>query len=192
MVDEQSTQDRAAAAAEALASEGVAVTARTVQQRARVSMSVAAAVAREWNKQQAAARAIPEVPTQVLARVDAIWREAVEAARTEHEAERDGWAARLAASEEERAGLVEDVDRIEAERAAERDAARAEADELRSHIAALDAELTAQKEAAAAAATSVAAAESRAAEAENRAAAAEGVVSGLREALAALSPKSDG
>jgi hypothetical protein len=189
---EQSTQERAQAAAEALDAEGATVTARTVQQRARVSMTVAAAVAREWNKQQAAARAVPEVPAQVLARVDAIWREAVEAARAEHEAERDGWAARLASSEEERAGLNEDLERIEAERAEEQSAARAEADELRSHIAALDAELAAQKEAAAEAASAAAAAETRAVDAETRTAAAEGVVAGLREALAALATKSDG
>lgn len=179
---ETSTQERATAAAEALSAEGTPVTARTVQQRARVSMSVAAAVAREWNAKEAAARAIPEVPAQVLARVDAIWREAVEAARTEHDTEREGWAARIAAGEEERAGLTEELERIEAEHSEEHAAAQAAADELHARIAAHEADAAEHAAAATSAAAAVAAAEARAS-------AAEGVAAGLREALSALTAK---
>lgn len=181
-MEQEKSQQRAAEAAEALAAEGSPVTARTVQQRARVGMAAAAAAAREWNKQVAAAREIPEVPGPVLARVDAIWREAVEAARAEHEADREGWTARLGASEEERAGLIEEAQRVAQSHAEALAVAEAEATAARERIAALEAAAQKQQEDAEKAAAALAAAEARAATAE-------GSMAGLREALAALAPK---
>lgn len=175
---ENTPEERAAAAAEALAAEGAAVTARGVQQRALVGMNVASPAAREWNARQAQARDVPPLPTSVVARTEALWREAVEAARAEHQVERDGWAARLKVVEDERDGALEDV--TSAQEAIEQATARI-------------AELEAAAQQAVAVATQAQArtgvAEVRAAEAEARAAAAEGVAAGLREALSALSSK---
>lgn len=168
---EKTPQERAAEAAEALAAEGNPVTARAVQQRAQVSMNVASPVAREWNEAQAQSREVPPVPDSVTLRVQGLWREAVEAARGEHQVERDGWAARLASAEEERDGALEDVGR-----------AQAQLDAAATRIAELEA-LVEQVRA------TVGEAEARTAAAETRASAAEGVAVGLREALTALAQK---
>ncbi|MBS1673148.1 MAG: DNA-binding protein [Actinobacteria bacterium] len=189
MSEQLTVQQRAEAAAEALAAEGSPVTARTVRQRARVNMSVAAAVARAWNEREAESREVPAMPDAVLARMEGLWREAVAAARDEHQAERDGWAAQLAAVEAERDALGEDVDRAEAERDEAVAAAEELGEELRSRISDLERQLEAERASLATAAAATAAA-------EGRAAAAEGVAEGLREgvaelraALAALTPK---
>lgn len=179
---EQTSQQRAEQAAEELAAGGTAVTARTVRQRAKVDMAVAAAVARAWKEREAQARDVPAMPETVLTRMEGAWRDAVFAAREEFQTERDGWATRIEEIGAERDGLAEDVDRAEKERDAAQETARIEAEELRAKIAGLEEEL-ARATAAAEQATAATA------EAETRAATAEGVTAGLREALAALTPK---
>lgn len=166
---EATPRERAEDAAEALAAEGAAVTARAVQQRAQVGMNVASPVAREWNARQSQSRDLPPLPNSVLARINAVWGEAVEAARVEHQAERDGWVARLAEVEDERDGAIDDVTRCQEELA---------------QAAARIAELEQALEQAQGATTQ---AQVNAAAAEARASSAEGVAAGLREALSALS-----
>ncbi len=190
MGEQQTSQQRAEAAAEALAAEGSPVTARTVRQRARVDMGAAAAAARAWKEREAELRDVPAMPDAVLARMEGVWREAFSAARDEHQAERDGWAAQLAAVEAERDALGEDVDRAEAERDEARAAGETVAEELRARITQLENQFAAERATAEASAVAAAAAEARAI-------AAEGVAEGLREgsaelraALAALTPKS--
>lgn len=168
---EQTPEERATAAAEALAAEGFPVTARAVQQRAQVGMNVASPVARDWNARQALARKVPPLPDSVAVRVQGLWREAVEAARAEHDAERDGWAAQLKNFEDERDGALDEARSAQQEL----DRANARISELEGVVEQVRG-VTAE-------------AERRVVESEARAAAAEGVAVGLREALVALSPK---
>jgi|SRR5665647_491466 hypothetical protein len=175
---DKTPDERAAAAAEALAAEGAAVTARAVQQRARVDMNVASPAAREWNARQAQAREVPPLPDSVEVRIQGMWREAVEAARAEHQVERDGWAARIKVVEDDRDGALEDATRI-----------RGELDRATARNAELEEALEQALAAASQAQARTAAAEAHAAAAEARAAAAEGVAAGLREGLSALSSK---
>lgn len=170
---EQTPEERATAAVEALAAEGSPVTARAVQQRAQVGMNVASPAARNWNAQQARAREVPPLPDSVAIRVQGLWREAVEAARSEHQAERDGWAAQLKNVEDERDGALDDAS-----------SAQHELDRASARIA----ELEVIVERAHAVTTE---AERRAVASEARAATAEGVADGLREALATLSSKTN-
>lgn len=165
---EQTPREKADAAAEALAAEGLDVTARAVRERAGVRMTVAVEAAREWGQQQTAAVTAPDVPDVVATRFEAIWREAWQAARAEFDAERAGLAAKVAAAAEERDRLVNDIEHLEAER----DQAAQQAEALRT-------KLTAAEQTHAAALK----------EAENRATGAEGLAAGLREALAALAAK---
>jgi hypothetical protein len=169
---DKTPEERAAEAAEALAAEGAAVTARSVQQRARVNMNVAAPVARDWKAQEAQAREVPPPPDPVVRRFLALWREAVESSRAEHQVERDGWAGRIKVLEDERDGAFEDVT-----------SAQQELDRATARIAE-QAETVEQALAAAAQARAATTA------AETRAAVAEGVAAALREALAAVSPVS--
>lgn len=189
MSEQQTVQQRAEAAAEALAAEGSPVTARTVRERSRVNMSVATAAARAWNEREAQAREVPAMPDAVLTRMEGVWREAFAAARDEHQAERDGWAAQLAAAEAERDALGEDVDRAEAERDEARAAAEALGEELRARIADLENQVATERAAAEASAIATAAAEARASAAEGVAAGLREGVTELRAALAALTPK---
>lgn len=168
MTGSATPEQRALAAAEAIAAGGDPVTARGVQQLARVGMKVATPVARAWNEQHSGMPAATPVPDQVRVRFEAMWREAVHAAGAAHASEVEEWTARLAASQE-------DLDRVA------------------THLAGLEAELAAAQVRAAEAQAQtdqvraeLRAAEAVAARAENRAAAAEGLVAGLREALAAL------
>ena len=171
---ELTPDERAVAATAALAAGGDQVTARAVQQAARVNMSVAARAAREWNEQQAHARQVPPPPDALLLRLQGIWREAVELARAEHEAERDGWAAKLKNAEDERDGALEEAE-------AERLHAQDELARACARIAELEAAVDQARAEAVRAGERISAAESRAS-------AAEGVSVGLREALAALTP----
>lgn len=182
MVDQQTPQQKAEAAAEALAAKGTAVTARAVRERARVDMKVATAAAKAWKERDAELREIPAAPDTVLTRMDALWREAVMAARGEHQAERDGWAAQMSEAEEEREALGEDIDRAEKERDKAIADAKAQAEDLQAQIAELKKQLADAQESAKTAAAGTAAAEARAN-------AAEGIAQGLREALTALAPK---
>ncbi|MBK8460146.1 MAG: DNA-binding protein [Micropruina sp.] len=168
---EHTPEERAAAAAEELAAEGFPVTARAVQQRAQVGMGVASPAARDWNARQAHTRKVPPLPDSVAVRVQGLWREAIEAARAEHQAERDGWASQLKNVEDERDGALDEAS-----------GAQQELDRANAHISELEVIVEQIR-------GMTAEAERRAVASEARAAAAEGVAVGLREALTALSPK---
>lgn len=125
MTSLQQDDPRAAAlaAAEALAAEGSAVTARAVRERASVQMSVAAEVAREWKAREIAMAAVPAIPEVVQTRLAGVWAEAVQAARAEHERAVEGWRAEVERIEAERHEAIAAAD--EATAAAERDAEQA-------------------------------------------------------------------
>lgn len=171
-------QRRAAEAAEQLAAEGKPVTNRTVRERARVAMAVAAEAARVWNENAEQGADIPDAPDSFRIRLNGIWRAAYVAAREEFDTERDVLTGRLRAAEDENQALVKDlteaeaqIDQSRAERDADREQAQRDSDELRARIAELEAERDA---------------------ATRAVSAAEGVAAGLREALAALNtPTSD-
>ncbi len=168
----KSPAQRAAEAAEALAAQGHAVTARAVKQTAKVMTDVAAAAAREWNETQASRMAVPDAPSAWTARVDALWPEAYRVAHQAFDDERSGLLARLTAAEAERDETAADLDRVEAERDQARREIVSMAEEVREARAA---EVEAQR----------LAAEAHAA-AQVRVAAAEGQAEGLRQALAQM------
>ena len=158
MTEQQTPEQRAAEAAEALAAGGAAVTARAVRERSGVRMTVAAEAARSWNEREAQAEAVPDPPATVEARFLALWREAVAAARGEFVEARTGWQTKLEQANAERDAAAEEVERAEAERdaVAERleDASRMHASAYEALTAARDearAETAAAREQAAAA-----------------------------------------
>ncbi|SDL34339.1 replication region DNA-binding N-term [Nocardioides sp. YR527] len=106
---------KAAGAAEALAAEGVAVTARAVRERSGVRMAIAADAARSWNEREAEQREAPAIPEAVQARFDALWREAFTAARKEFDEAVAGWKAKLQRADEERDQLTVAVEEAEKE-----------------------------------------------------------------------------
>jgi hypothetical protein len=177
---EKTPQERAMEAAEQLAAEGRAVTARAVRELAHVSMDVAAPVAKSWNDQQVQAREVPAVPDLVRVRMDALWREAFEAARAQHQAERDGWAANIKALKAERDDTIADTIKVEKER-----------DQLNTRITELEAALQQALDAAAQAQAAVLEAQARTTAAEAATIAAEAVASALQNAFAALSPRTE-
>ena len=106
--------ERARIAADELSVEGEVVTARAVRSKAEVSMAVAVQIAREWKTAAETERAIPEIPGRVQVRVEGLWKEAVDVAREEFEAERQGWQVRLEEVGQERDELVKDATKLEA------------------------------------------------------------------------------
>lgn len=124
-MNEQTPEEKALAAAEALAAGGTSVTARAVREASGVRMAVATEAARSWNDAAAAQGAVPEVPEAVRRRFDAVWTEAYGAARAEFDEARAGWEARVSRLETESAELVKAVE--EAEQEAERVSAAAAA-----------------------------------------------------------------
>ena len=100
--------ERARIAADELTAAGETVTARAVREKAGVSMTVAAQVAREWKTSAEAERSIPEIPKRVQVRVEGLWKEAIDTVRDEFEVERKGWQSRLEETTEERDGLIKD------------------------------------------------------------------------------------
>lgn len=115
-VKEQTPEERATAAAEALAAEGIPVTARSVRDRSGVRMALAADAARAWNEQQSKDEAVPEAPEAVQARFRALWREAVIVARGEFAEARTGWEAKIAKAKEDSDAMAEDLGKVEDER----------------------------------------------------------------------------
>ena len=105
--------ERARVAADELTAAGEAVTARAVREKAGVSMTVAAQVAREWKTSAEAERATPEIPTRVQVRVEGLWKEAIDTVRDEFEAERQGWQKRLEETAGERDELISDIAELE-------------------------------------------------------------------------------
>jgi len=116
MTDQQTPEQRAEDAAEALAASGTAVTARAVRERSGVRMTVAAEAARTWNEREAQAEAVPEPPAAVEARFLALWREAISVARGEFVESRTGWQVKVEQANAERDAAAEEVERAEAER----------------------------------------------------------------------------
>ena len=106
--------ERARTAADELSAEGEIVTARAVRSRAQVSMAVAAQIAREWKTAAETERIIPEIPSRVQVRVEGLWKEAVDAAREEFEAERQGWQVRLEEVGQECDELINGATNLEA------------------------------------------------------------------------------
>lgn len=91
MVEQQTPEARAEAVARELADTGRAVTARAVREGAGVRMTVAASVAKAWNEATAEADTVPvpEVPTDVHGRFEAIWADAYRSAWDAVSPERD-------------------------------------------------------------------------------------------------------
>ena len=91
MVEQQTPEERAEAAARELADTGRAVTARAVREAAGVRMTVAASVAKAWNEAttEDAEVPVPEVPADVQGRLEAIWADAYRVAWDTVAPERD-------------------------------------------------------------------------------------------------------
>jgi hypothetical protein len=91
MVEQQTPEERAEAAARELADTGRAVTARAVREAAGVRMTVAASVAKAWNEATTddAVVPVPEMPADVQGRLEAIWADAYRAAWDAVAPERD-------------------------------------------------------------------------------------------------------
>lgn len=115
-MSEQTAEQRALVAAEALAAEGASVTARAVRERSGVRMTVATEAARTWNERLARAESVPDAPAAIEARFASIWREAVTLARQEFAEARAGWQARIDEYAAERDAIAADVAQVEAER----------------------------------------------------------------------------
>lgn len=113
---EQTPEERAVAAAESLAAEGLTVTARSVRDRSGVRMAIASEAARAWNEQQSKDDDVPEAPAAVQARFAALWREAVTVARAEFAEARAGWEAKIAKAKEDADAMAEDLGKVEDER----------------------------------------------------------------------------
>ena len=116
MSQQQSPEQRATEAAEALAAEGASVTARAVRERSGVRMTVAAEAARSWNEQEAQEESVPKIPEVVQVRLEAAWREAVKTARGEFAEARAGWQGRVDEVASDRDALAKEVEAVEAER----------------------------------------------------------------------------
>lgn len=130
---------RAKRAVDDLAAAGLAVTARAVRERAGVRMGVAADAARAHAEDLAAAGVIPEIPEAVSGRLEAVWREAVMAARGAHADAVTGWTQRLEEAHAERDDAAAELDRVEtllASTVSERDEALADLTAARAEIVA--------------------------------------------------------
>lgn len=186
--------ERGRAAAEALATEGVPVTARAVQARSHLDNKVAARAARDWNAHHAQVVGTLPLTDAAQARFLGLWQEVGALARAEHEAERQAWAARIKAMEDElddthdevsdgQVALDQATTRIaELEQAAVQAQSRIDGLERAAEQARTDAaEAVAQAQARAAEA--VEQAQARIAAAETRAAVAEAVAATYRETL---------
>ena len=171
-MSEQNTEARALAAAESLAEQGIAVTARAVREEAQVSMAVATKAAKTWLQAQESANVIPPAPAALTSRVEAIWRDAYTAAQTHFHSDRAGLEARLAQQTAEANALTEEINRLESELAA----ANAKTSEIEQALAAVQGEAANHQ-------TELRTADTRAHEAETRAAAAEATAITLQSTL---------
>lgn len=109
----ETSEARAARAAEDLAAGGSPVSARAVRERAGVAMTVAAEAARTWNARMAEQQSVPDLPDDVRARLEGIWRTAYVAARQEFDEVRTGWAGKVATAEKDAAELAKTVADLE-------------------------------------------------------------------------------
>jgi len=110
---EPTPAERAATAAEALAAEGLPVTARAVRSRAGVMTTIASEAAKQWHQQQAQAISTPAMPATVTRRLEAIWAEAFHAARELFDAEADSWSRRIETAEAEQDHLLAELERAQ-------------------------------------------------------------------------------
>lgn len=155
----QTPEGRAEAAARDLADRGRPVTARAVRDAAGVRMTVAAEVARAWKEADAGDKdvPIPPVPSDVSARLAAIWADSYRAAVAAVSPERDRLAREVEELREEITALTDDVATVEAERdrlavdletlreavskaGSRAEAAEREAREVKAHATAVEAE----------------------------------------------------
>lgn len=139
MTDQQTPEARAEAVARDLADTGRAVTARAIREGAKVRMALASATAKAWND---AARdddheTVPDVPEDVIGRLQAIWADAYRAALAAVAPERDQLRVDVDALRAEVEGLTSDVETVEAER----DTATAQVEDLEQELAAAKAEI---------------------------------------------------
>ena len=145
---EQTPTQRAEAAAEELAADGQAVTARAVRAASGVRMAVAAEAARAWNERVDQEGQVPDMPAAFGVRAEAMWRATYALARDEFAAERSGWEGRVVLAEQEAGQLRADVDEMEVQLAAAQEAAAQvskQADELRRDLARVEGESSARK-----------------------------------------------
>lgn len=180
-MSELDLKERAVAAAESLAAEGLPVTARAVRARAKVTSTVASAAAREWNE-QVSGLAVTEMPEVVQRRVDALWAAALAAANAQWEDARDFMECKVRDAQVEVDGLCEDLARLECQF----DDAEAGRLEAVKRVSVLEAQLAKCRD-------EVRDCELRAereiARAQAEAAGFKGLVEGLREAIAGQKPK---
>lgn len=108
--------ERAQAAAEELAAQGVAVTARAVRLRSGVKMALANDVARGWNERQRKLAEMPEIPATLLVRARGIWLEAVTMARDEFASERESVAIEIEKSQQKTHALEVRIKGLESQR----------------------------------------------------------------------------
>ncbi len=145
---EQTPTQRAEAAAEELAADGQAVTARAVRTASGVRMTVAAEAARAWNERVDQEGKVPDMPATFVARAEAMWRATYADARDAFAAERSGWEGRVVLAEQEAGQLRADVDEMEAQLTTAQEAvteARKLVDELRRDLARVEGESSARK-----------------------------------------------
>ncbi|WP_402465417.1 DNA-binding protein [Isoptericola aurantiacus] len=144
-------RERVFAAADALLAAGTPITVTTVRDRAGCSNAVATTHLRAWRSEQAEARAeaarLPELPREVAALVErgvaGLWRQAVHAARREHDDERTD-------AEQLATALRQDADRLAGAldaAHAERGAVEEELRTTRSDVERLTGRLTAESQA---------------------------------------------
>lgn len=122
IVEQQSPEERAEAAARDLTDRGLPVTARAVREVAGVRMTVAASAAKAWREATDENLSIPEVPTDVTARLAAIWADAYRSAVTSISPERDRLAAEVLELRQEIEALTAEIANAEHERDAARSA----------------------------------------------------------------------
>ncbi|WP_308465056.1 DNA-binding protein [Rathayibacter soli] len=169
-------EEKAARAAEELATEGLAVSAAAVRERSGVRMATAAAAAKAWKERanQASDQVDAPMPESLQARfqtvAQATWREARTQSRAEFDEARSGWETKVAAAEADVVRLTAAVEDLEAERERAAEAAAGRIAELEASVEKATAAVTA---------------------AEERAMNAEGIAAGLREALTTLKPAVD-
>lgn len=188
----KNTAASASALADAFATlsvEGKPVTVRSLRELARVSTDAASA----WLRTNRPTRDVPEVPTEVLARVfDPLWSAAVAAARDEHaEADADQRAALVAAEAEALTDLAAATSRAE-EAETHTAQLRRELAELTTRLAAAEAARDEQSALAAVATKDANDARTAAHTAELRAAEAHATARTLREILDTVSKDAKG
>jgi len=129
-------EEKAARAAEELVAEGKPITARAVRERAGVSMAVATDAARTWNERAAELESVPDLPDDVQARFEGVWRAAYVAARKEFDEARAAWVSRYETAQKDVAALTKSVSELEEQLAREQEEVREEQRAMRNEMTA--------------------------------------------------------